>query len=896
VAAFSVAFALAGVLSILGAPAAQADLPVYQFEGGPSSSQAGGHPDFHSFIVFANRISLEFSGTAGTCFCEDVNDVITHLPAGFIGSPLATPQCSRLDLASRTCSPSTQVGWARIALGTPEAPSYYEIPTFNVEPNPDQAAVLGLMVPLAESPAYIVLSARTGGDYGLDAKIRLWGVPADPVHDAERAPIGLRFCNNSVTCFEPHVSSAELLPFLDAPTVCGEPLSFTQELFTYSHESATKIAPWPATTGCDQLTFNPSIYAQPTTKQTDSASGLDADLSVPQEFSPSAPSPSEIRSLTMTLPEGMSINPNAADGKTSCSDAAARIGFEDEAECPDFAKVGTLTLNTPALSAPIPGSIYIGEPQPGNRYRLILTANGFATHIKLLGTVEPDPHTGQLVASFHNLPQAPFSDFNLHFFGSERGLLSTPTQCGTYPVKSTFTPWDESLPVQSSTQFFNLDAGPGGAPCPPPTRPFDPSLSAGSSEATAGSHSAFSLQLTRQDGDQNLTALSVATPPGFSATLAGIPYCPDAALSAAAEAGYSGREEQETPSCPAASQIGTASTGVGAGDHPVFIPGKVYLAGPYKGAPLSLAVITPAISGPYDLGDVVVRAALHIDPATARVTAISDPLPQIRDGVLLRLRSVRINLNRPDFVLNPTNCDPFSVDALVTGDQGFVASPSAHFQVANCANLPFDPRFALRFSGSTKRTGNPALAANITYPSGSGYANIASTQVTLPDSELIDNAHLQAPCTLKQFAEKTCPPSTVIGFAKADTPLLDRPLEGPVYLRNGPHKLPDIVAALSGQIGEIDLVGRVDSINNRLRTTFGAVPDAPISHFTLSLDGGHRGLIESTEGLCVMQQRADVQMVGQNGKVIKARKKIQLPCGKKSKKHKARLPQAKRAR
>ncbi len=616
---------------------------------------------------------------------------------------------------------------------------------------------------------------------------------------------------------------------------------------------------WPTSTGCDQLSFNPSLYAQPTTDATDSPSGLEVDLTVPQLQSPTAPSPSEIRATTVTLPKGMAINPNAADGKTSCSDSQARLGTELEAECPESAKIGTVSLTSTALPGPIPGAIYLGDPQPGDRYRLILTANGFATHVKLIGSVKPDPETGQLVVSFQNLPQSPFSEFNLHFFGSERGLLRTPTQCGTYPVTSTFTPWDEVLSEQTSTQYFTLDRGPNGGDCPGSTRPFAPSFKAGVTDATGGAHSPFFVDLTRPDGDQALAALNVSTPPGFSATLSGIPYCSDSALAAAAQPSYSGLGEIANPSCPAASQIGTAAVGVGAGTHPLYLPGKVYLAGPYKGAPLSLAVITPAVSGPYDLGNVVVRVALRIDPTTAQITAVSDPIPQILRAIPLELRSILINLDRKDFTLNPTNCSPFAVNSEDFGDQGAVARPGEGFQVANCGALPFAPKFALRFSGSTKRTGNPAVTANITYPSGPGYANIASTQVTLPDSELIDNAHLQAPCTLKQFAQKACPPSTVIGFAKADTPLLDQPLEGPVYLRNGPHRLPDIVAALSGQIGEIDLVGRVDSVKTRLRTTFETVPDAPISHFTLSLDGGSKGLIESTESLCANPQRASRQ-------------------------------------
>jgi hypothetical protein len=770
--------------------------------------------------------------------------------------------------------------------------------------------LLGFYLPLVNSPAFIVLSARTGSDFGLNATftgiehvipadgftLDLWGVPAESKYDSERCTSRTGGFFGVGECATHGPSNAELKPFLDSPTTCQGPLSSSIEVLYYSEKVVTEEDPWPTSTGCDQLSFNPSLYAQPTTTATDAPSGLEVDLRVPQLQSPTAPSPSEIRATTVTLPKGMAINPNAADGKTSCSDSQARLGTEKEAQCPESSKIGTISLTSTALPAPIPGAIYLGDPRPGDRYRLILTANGFATHVKLIGSVKPDPETGQLVVSFQNLPQSPFSEFTLHFFGSERGLLRTPTQCGTYPVTSTFTPWDEVLSEQTSTQYFTLNRGPDGGACPGPTRPFTPGFKAGVTDATGGVHSPFFVDLTRPEGDQTLTALNVSTPPGFSATLRGVSYCSDSALATVAQPSYAGLGELASPSCPAASQIGTASAGVGAGTHPLYLPGKVYLAGPYKGAPLSLAVITPAVTGPYDLGNVVVRVALHIDPTSARITAVSDPIPQIIQGVPLELRSILIYLDRKGFTLNPTNCSPFAVGAEAFGDQGAVATPGEGFQVANCGALSFAPKFGLRFSGSTKRTGNPALAANISYPSGSGYANIASTQVTLPNSELIDNAHLQAPCTLKQFAQKACPPSTEIGFAKAETPLLDQPLQGPVYLRNGPHQLPDIVAALSGQIGEIDLVGRVDSVKTRLRATFESVPDAPISHFTLRLDGGHKGLIESTEGLCANPQRATVRMVGQNGRVIEANRKIQLPCGKKSTKHRARRHEAKRVR
>jgi hypothetical protein len=872
------------------------DFARFPFSAFPASTQAGGHSDLHLELSVDNHWEQIERGEPTTCYCEDAKDITTRFPTGVIGNPNNVPRCTQVDFDNlENCSPDTQVGVAVPGIFfNPHRVFEIHTPVFNLEPHPDQAGLLGFFLPLANTPAYIVLSARTDSDYGLNAevhgifhgipldsfKLNLWGVPADPIHEPERCrelqkPRG--FQTGECEGFAP--SNAELKPFLDNPTVCNGPLSTTLRVVYYHNVIENEEAEWPGSTGCDQLSYNPSLFAQPTTSETDSPSGLDVDLRVPQLQSPTTPSPSETRATTVTLPRGMAINPNAADGKLSCSESQARFGTVDEAQCPDLAKVGTLSLTSTALAGPIPGAIYIGDPQPGDRYRLFLTANGFATHVKLAGSVAPDPQTGQLVVSFQNLPQTPFSDFNLHFFGSERGLLTTPPRCGTYPVTSTFTPWDATLSPQTSTQFFTLDSGPGGTPCPGSARPFNPGFQAAVTDATAGVHSPFFIHLTRSDGDQTLAALNVITPPGLLGTLAGIPYCPDAALAAAAQVSYSGHEEEASPSCPAASQIGTSDTGAGAGTHPVYLPGKVYLAGPYRGAPLSLAVITPAVSGPYDLGNVVVRAAVRVNPETAQLTAVSDPLPQILQGIPLRLRSILVDLNRQGFMVNPTNCDPLAVGGQITGDEGAVAHPSQGFQAANCSDLGFAPKLSLRLSGSTRRTGNPGLTATLTTKP--GQANISRTEVTLPSAELIDNAHISNPCTRVQFSANACPAGSVIGFAKAETPLLDKPLEGPVYLRSSSHKLPDVVAALRGQI-DIDLDGKIETIKKRLHTTFQTVPDAPVTRFTLSLYGGKRGLLQNSENLCSAPLNTLIEIDGQNGKLANRSLALGTPCAAKA--------------
>ncbi len=885
-------------------PSAAQAITIYSYSATPSTTQAGGHPNLSlSFSIGDFHNNAEHTNPEIPCACNNARNIDFHLPAGFIGNPHATPQCTSADFAREECPADSQVGVARPTVDIDQALlGPLATPVYNLVPRPNQAGLIGWLVPIFNSPVYHVLSARTGTDYGLDVlthgveqvlplvhfEEELWGVPA-----------------------EHYSSNSPPIPFLQNPTTCSGSLQSTLEILGYDDSQSEANAPWPPTTGCDSLTFNPSLSAQPTTTQTDSPSGLEVDLSVPQELSPETPSPSEIRAITVELPEGFTINPGAADGKAACTEAQAHLPFgpfasEAEATCPEYSKIGTTSVESSALPEPLPGSIYIGEPQPGNRYRIVLTANGFATHIKLLGTITPNPQTGRLTASFQSLPQSPLTEINMHFFGSERGLLATPTQCGTYAVHSTFTPWDESLPKQSATQFFKIDAGPGGieAECPDPSRPFTPGFHSSTDANLAATHTPFWIELTRPDGDQDLSALTVTAPPGLSATLKGIPYCPQAQIQAAEAESYSGADELANPSCPAASLLGESVVGAGAGDHPVYFPGKVYLAGPYKGAPLSLAFITPAISGPYDLGNVVIREGLKINPETAQVTTTGAPLPQIFGGIPLRLRSVQVNLNRPDFTLTPTNCDPLSVGATASGTEGAQAQLSSYFQAANCANLAFAPKLTAAVSGSTKHGGFPALTTTVTYPGASSYANIARASVILPHQEFVENAHIRSPCLRPQFTAgkvpgEDCPPGSDIGFAKVETPLLEKPLEGPVYLRanGGERKLPDLVAALNGQI-DVAPDFHVDSVGGRLRATLETSPDVPVSKFTLSLDGGNKGLMVNSIDLCSQTLHVAADITGQNGKTANQNPVLSTSCAKKKRKgHRApRVHMNRRAR
>jgi hypothetical protein len=502
---------------------------------------------------------------------------------------------------------------------------------------------------------------------------------------------------------------------------------------------------------------------------------------------------------------------------------------------------------------------------------------------------------GQLTTTVEESPQVPFEDFKLDFFGGARAPLRTPSTCDSnpsttaadpYETTSSLTPWSapESGPPATPSDPYKIEAGPNGHPCAntEAAKPNAPAFEAGTEKPLASAFSPFTLHLHREDGSQNFSALNVNLPPGLIGKLAGVGECTDAQLAAAAS--KTGAAEQASPSCPASSRIGTVNVGAGAGPSPFNAGGVAYLAGPYKGAPLSVAIITPALAGPFDLGTVVVRNALHIDPETAQVSVVSDPIPTSLQGIQLDIRSIDVNLDRPQFTLNPTNCERFAVSGEEISSQGNAASLTSPFQVGECSKLGFKPKLSLRLSGKTKRTGHPALRARLSYPQKGAYANIARAQVTLPHSEFLDQAHIGTVCTRVQFAANACPAASIYGHARAVTPLLDQPLEGNVYLRSSSNKLPDLVAALGGQIN-VDLDGRIDTgKGGGIRNTFSVVPDAPVSKFVLSMQGGKRGLLVNSENLCGPHAKthALAHFVAQNGKVSDTTPLIANSCKTKS--------------
>ncbi|MGA8744560.1 MAG: hypothetical protein WB507_01695 [Solirubrobacterales bacterium] len=792
-------------------------------------------------------------------------------------------------------------------------------PIFDVDPQASETALFAFIVPTLDIPINIPVAVRTAenagtaGDYGLrftvqdisqatplaGANLSFWGFPAESSHDAQRFPKGISGepanCPGvaDTSCLgKPVVSSIPVQPLTDNPTTCSGPLSTSLRVETYGdpEHPTTEQASYPATTSCDLEVFNPVLYASPTTNASDSPSGLNLDLSAPQ-FLGRAASPSELRKAIVTLPEGFTINPDAADGQTMCTEEQANFGSEGPAHCPDNAKIGTFSIGTQALPGRLEGSVYIGEPQPGNQYRLFEIASGFGINAKFVGTVRPDPVTGRLTAYFENLPQVPFEDFQLHLFSSDRGLMATPTRCGVYTTAAEMYPWNETLPEQESAQVFSLETGPNGSTCPGQVRPFEPTLLSGTSNPVADAYSSFTLKLNREDGDQYLGKLNFTMPPGLTANLHGVTYCPEADILAAANT--LGKVEQANPSCPASSEIGTSNVAAGPGSHPFHAYGKIYLAGPFQGAPLSLVAITPALAGPYDYGTVVVRVALHVDQRDAHVVADSETVPEIIGGIPIRMREIQVNINKPNFMINPTNCSEFQTVSEGVGDQGTRAAFSSPFIAVNCATLGFTPKMAVTQLGGhrfTARGKDPALQFDLNTTEGD--ANLKSVSVTLPKTFEIDQRHLGNLCSRSQLEREHCAGRQPIGFVKDETPLLEKPLEGPAYavsgFASGKNVLPHIAFILGGQVTVVPQAESMTLGGGRLKTVVPVIPDVPIGHFRFTLLSGAHGYISNTESLCAAKPIVAVTLNGQNGKTLTQQVKTKTACKAKKSKRKAR--------
>jgi hypothetical protein len=442
-------------------------------------------------------------------------------------------------------------------------------------------------------------------------------------------------------------------------------------------------------------------------------------------------------------------------------------------------------------------------------------------------------------------------------------------------VQAQLTPWASPSATVTRTTTLTVGASAGGASCPSAPGPFDPHFDGGSLSNGAGTYSPFVMRLSRNDGEQELTRFSALLPPGVTGKLAGVETCPDAAIAMAL--GKSGRGEIASPSCPQGSLIGHLLAGAGAGPELSYVGGSLYLGGPYEGDPLSAIAIVPAVSGPFDLGNVVVREALTVDPETAQVVtdgAKSQPFPRILQGVPLALRDLRIAIDRDHFILNPTGCGESQLQGTLFGSDTLVTR-AARFQAAGCAGLGFKPGLSLRLKGGTRRNTYPALTAVLrTRP---GDANVAKAAVTLPHSLFLEQGHIGTICTRVELAAAACPERSVYGVAHAKTPLLDGELSGPVYLVSSSHNLPDMLVDLHGQVN-VRLRGVIQSSKARLKAVFSSAPDVPVERFTLAMKGGKKGLLVNSRNLCSSPAKAQVELTGHNGKQRSFAQPMQYKC------------------
>ena len=737
----ALALGLIAVAMGLFAAGASASQAISEFSIVSTTQQAGGHPDIVS------RLRLDKPGQP-----EVAKNITVNLPQGIFGNPGAVFRCRASIFVINHCQSGAQVGTITVIANYEGNENFVlgAAPVYNMETiGEDEAARLAFVVPTINVPVAVPINIRSDGDFGLQlsinsisqslaltsATLSLWGFPAAAEHDSERffpggpgEPPGCPGATSANCLSAPYAQAGILVrPYHRQPERLQRRRTACQPLGCHlpGPDAEPRRSDLPCHDRLRKPEVRPGLQPGLTSEEADAPSGLDIQLKADQFLAGEAPSPSTLRAATLTLPEGISINPDAADGQTSCEDIAqAHFGTMLPGECPDNSKIGTVEVLTPALDHPLEGSLYIGQPKPGDQYRVFMIFDGEGIHAKLVVDIHPDPATGQLTMSLDDIPQVPFETFNLHLFASDRGLVATPARCTIAGASSSLVPWNPTLAAQLSSPVVSVSSGPHGAECPGQVRPFHPRLVAGTSLPVAGDFSDFHLKLDRDDGDQFLRDITFRMPPGFSGDLRGISYCSEAQIAAATQ--NAGLAEQANGSCPAASQIGTTNVAAGPGGHPFHAVGRMYLAGPFKGAPLSVVAVTPALAGPYDYGVVVVRVALHIDPETAQVFAASDTVPSIVGGIPIRLRSIQVNLERrdaagaPNFTLNPTNCSPFTVASQGIGDEGTVTDFSSFFQVVNCTRLPFKPKLTVRQTGGrkgTRRAANPTLQFDLRHAS-----------------------------------------------------------------------------------------------------------------------------------------------------------------------------------
>jgi len=912
---------------------------------GARDSQAGDHP-YELHVTFDMNNAFAINEENGTHERQTVNvgrvkDIVVDLPLGFIGSTLAAPECplsllaagSALDGGKGGCPADTVVGYLRTE---PDSYTGIESPIYNLVPERGHPAEFGYLDVLGGAHVFYTQVVPTPQGYVLqtssnvipEANLRrisvtFYGDPAE-----KQAEVKQREREEELGVPVQREEPPTQVPFFTNPTLCSAgPQVATLYIDTWENPGGfnpngtpnTAEANWhkyesiaPPVQGCDHIGFTPELKVQPTTNQADSPTGLEFETKLAQPEAFGTPATSPLKNLHVTFPPGMTVDPSAADGLGTCTEA--QIGWlgktvknaegqeeelpnhgltnfsPEKPECPESSKIGTLELESPLIPGKIYGEVFLAAQNAnpfGSTFALYVVVNDPITGvvIKIPGELKANPSTGQLMAVFDENPQLPFSILQVHFFGGPRAELATPSSCGLYTTDSELAPWSiegSELPAEPFSDYaIDEDCAIG----------FDPGFTGGSTNLQAGAYTTFQASFERQDDDQELQGATIDLPPGMLADVPSVTECGEAELAAEAADAPSG-------GCPASSKVGTVEAGAGPGPNPLFVPGNVFWTGPYKGGPFGLAVVVSANPGPFHFGNVLVRQSIRINPFTAAVTDVSDPFPTYLDpvapngqtsGIPIKLRRVDVEINRPGFTFNPTNCakETFKVAGAITSVSGASKALSTPFQVTNCAHLKFAPSFSVTTSGKTSKADGASLTAKVTYPSGTQgiYADIAKVKVELPKALPSRLTTLQKACTDKQFEANPagCPSASFIGHATVHTPILPGGLTGPaIFVSHGGEAFPSLEVVLQGDGVTIDLVGATFiSKTGITSTTFKTVPDSPFSSFELTLPEGKYSALAANGNLCTSKLTMPNEFVGQNGATIHESTDISVAgCGK----------------
>jgi hypothetical protein len=911
----------ASVVVLASAAPARAELTIKpgSFAVTTSSNQAGAHADLTTSFAFVTDSKLSPEG--------DLRTVVVDLPVGFAGSPIAAPTCTQGQLseshgATFDCPPETQIGVTTVQLDEGEGqnvsasePKEITVPVYNMVPAPGQTADFGFIFS-GVIAGNIVISVRAG-DYGVQASdtdvtgesevvgdtLTVWGVPASPSHNPQRGQLCLRagFTGGTTVCFGgEHSAGINLAPFLENPTRCtSEPLKATLEVNSWRNPEFVTTAPAEIGpfTGCEHLDFSPKLSVQPTLTQASAPTGYNVGIELPQNEFPEGLGTAELRNAVVRLPAGTVLSPSAANGLQACRESGPEginmTGPESEetdiyghkhaakGKCPNASELGTVRISTPAFEKELEGHVYLAQPlcggpgQPactpadaedGNLFGIYLEAEGPGVIVKLKGRVSVNTYTGRITTTFEENPQLPFNSLEIEFFGGPRAPLANPATCGSARTEAWFTPYSSPAAVEPFSEYTVTG-------CQGPR--FAPSFVAGTDSNEAGGYSPLSVTFSREDADQTLGRVTMEMPPGLEGTLAHVPLC--------------GEPQAAQGRCGAESLIGETTVSAGPGPDPLYVTGgKVYLTGPYGGGSFGLSIVVPAVTGPFNLGTVVVRAAIEVNPLTAALTVVSEPLPTILEGVPIQVKTVNVTINRPEFTFDPTSCEPKSIAGTLSSTQGLSAAVSSRFQAANCASLAFKPQFKVSTSGRTSRADGASLDARLSFPSATqgSESNIARVKVELPKQLPSRLKTLEKACVAATFEADPakCPATSVVGHARAITPILPVPLEGPAFfVSHGGEAFPSLIVVLQGYGVTVDLVGTTFiSKHGITSSTFKTVPDVPVGSFELTLPEGPYSALAAPGNLCKSKLAMPTEFVAQNGAVIHQSTKIAVTgCPKK---------------